>query len=45
LALTREMETRDAERAEALVQLARLRRVPVRALMKDLGIRPPAVRG
>jgi hypothetical protein len=45
LALTHEVETRDAERAAALAQLAKMRRVPVRALMKNLGIRAAPVRG
>jgi len=45
LDLTYEVETRDAERAAALVQLAKVRRVPVRTLMNALGIRPAPVRG
>jgi hypothetical protein len=45
LKLTHEVETRDADRAAALVELAELRRVPVRMLMKDLGIRAAPVRG
>jgi hypothetical protein len=40
LQLTHEAETQDADRAAALMELATLRRVPVRALMKQLGIRP-----
>jgi hypothetical protein len=45
LALTHEVETRDADRAAALVRLAKARRVPVRTLIKTLGIRPAPVRG
>jgi hypothetical protein len=45
LQLTHEMESRDAERAEALWELARFRRVPVRLLMKQLGIKTPPVDG
>jgi hypothetical protein len=45
LALTHEIETRDTERAAALVQLAKARRVPVRTLMKELGIQAGPVRG
>jgi hypothetical protein len=45
LELTHEAESRDADRAAALVELAKLRRVPVRVLMKQLGIKPPAIHG
>lgn len=45
LGLTHDVETRDAERAAALAQLAKVRRVPVRTLMKTLGIRAAPVRG
>jgi len=38
LKLTHEAETRDAERAAALLELAKLRHVPVRVLIKQLGI-------
>jgi hypothetical protein len=43
LRLTDEVEKRQAERLEALVELARLRDVPLRELMQTLGIKPPAV--
>jgi hypothetical protein len=39
------IEARDAERAAELVELARIRRVPLRALMKQMGIKAPPVRG
>ncbi|HJZ89396.1 MAG TPA: hypothetical protein VKE40_00895 [Gemmataceae bacterium] len=45
LKLTHEVETRDAERAAALVELAKLRRVPVRALMRQMGIKAALPRG
>src|SRR5207244_2931667 len=45
LKLTHEIESRDAERAAALVDLAKLRRLPVRVLMKQLGIEAPPIRG
>jgi hypothetical protein len=38
LKLTHEMESRDAQRAAALVELAKLRRVPLRILMSQMGI-------
>lgn len=45
LALTHEAENRDADRAAALLALAKLRRLPVRALMKGMGIQAPAIHG
>ena len=45
LDLAREAEARDADRAAALLDLAKLRRVPLRALMKQLGIRPRPIHG
>jgi hypothetical protein len=45
LELTREAENRDADRAAALLELAKLRRVPLRILMKQMGIEPPPVHG
>jgi hypothetical protein len=45
LRLTHEAETCDAERAAALLKLSKLRRVPVRTLMKQMGIRTPAIHG
>jgi hypothetical protein len=43
LKLTHELESRDAERAAALLELANLRQIPVRLLMKQMGIKatPP----
>jgi len=43
--LTHEAETRDAERAADLLELAKLRHIPVRVLMKQMGIKPTAVHG
>ncbi|MCI0739976.1 MAG: hypothetical protein L0Y72_13105 [Gemmataceae bacterium] len=45
LRLTHDAESRDAERASALLVLAKLRRVPVRSLMKEMGIKPPPING
>lgn len=45
LGLTREAETQDADRAAALLELAKLRRMPVRALIKQMGIQAPPVNG
>jgi hypothetical protein len=45
LKLANDVETRDAERAEALLELAQLRRVPVRVLMKEMGIKAAPVHG
>lgn len=42
LQLTDDIETSDAQRMHYLTELARLRGVSLTALMKDLGIRPPA---
>jgi DNA-binding CsgD family transcriptional regulator len=43
LRLTHDIESRDAERAQALWELAQLRGISVRALMKQLGIKAPPV--
>jgi hypothetical protein len=40
LRLTEQMEKYDAERVGFLAELARLRKTTLRALMKDLGIKP-----
>jgi hypothetical protein len=45
LALTSEAENLDADRAAALLELAKLRRLPVRALMKQMGIQAPPIHG
>ena len=45
LKLTREVESRDAERAAALLELAKLRRVPIRMLMKQMGIKAAPLDG
>jgi hypothetical protein len=45
LKLTHEFESRDAERAAALLELAKLRRVPIRLLMKRMGIKAAPVHG
>jgi hypothetical protein len=45
LELTHEAETLDADRAAALLELAKLRRMPVRMLMKQMGIQTPAIHG
>jgi hypothetical protein len=45
LKLTHQVETLDAERAAALLELAKLRRVPVRLLMKHLGIKAAPLHG
>jgi hypothetical protein len=45
LKLTREAESRDADRAAALLELAKARSVPLRILMKQMGIEPPPVHG
>lgn len=42
LSLGDEIELRDAKRVEYLAELAQLRHIPLRMLMKQLGIRPPA---
>ncbi len=45
LQLTSEAESRDADRAAALLELAKVRRAPLRVLMKQMGIEPPPVHG
>ena len=45
LELTRAAESLDADRAAALLDLAKLRRVPLRLLMKQMGIKPQPVHG
>ena len=45
LQLTLEVETLDAERAAALVELARLQRVPLRKLMQQMGIKAAPIHG
>ncbi len=45
LKLTHIAESQDADRAAALLELAKLRQVSVRALMKQLGIQIPAIHG
>jgi len=45
LQLTHEVESRDAARAAALLELAKLRRVPIRVLMKQMGIKAAAIDG
>jgi hypothetical protein len=45
LKLTHEMESRDADRAAALLELAGVRRVPIRFLMKQMGIKAAPVHG
>jgi predicted DNA-binding transcriptional regulator YafY len=45
LKLTHEFENRDADRAAALLDLATLRRVPIRLLMKQMGIKAAPVHG
>ena len=42
LGLVDEIELRDAKRVEYLAELAQLRNISLRMLMKQLGIRPPA---
>jgi hypothetical protein len=42
LQLTHEAESRDADRAAALLELSKIRRVPLRVLMKQMGIGTPA---
>jgi hypothetical protein len=39
LKLTHEFESRDADRAAALLELANLRGIPIRLLMKQMGIK------
>jgi FixJ family two-component response regulator len=45
LQLTHQAESRDADRAVALLELSKLRRVPLRLLMKQMGIGTPARHG
>ena len=45
LDLTRLAESRDADRAAALVELSKLRRIPLRTLMKQMGIKALPVNG
>jgi hypothetical protein len=45
LKLTHEFESRDADRAEALLELANVRRIPIRLLMKQMGIKAAPVNG
>jgi hypothetical protein len=45
LDLTHKAESQDADRAAALLKLAKLRHVPVRVLMKQMGITTPAIHG
>jgi hypothetical protein len=45
LKLTHEFESRDADRAAALLELANLRRIPIRLLMKQMGIKAAPVNG
>jgi hypothetical protein len=42
LSLTDQVEMLDAKRVEYLVELARIRKVPLTVLMDELGIQPPA---
>ena len=45
LHLTKVAESQDADRTAALWELAKLRRLPVRELMRQLGIQTPAIHG
>jgi hypothetical protein len=45
LKLTHESESRDADRAAALLELANLRRIPIRLLMKKTGIKAAPLNG
>jgi hypothetical protein len=45
LRLTHEFESRDADRAAALLELANLRRIPIRLLMKQMGIKAAPLDG
>ncbi len=45
LKLTHEFESRDADRAAALLELANLRPIPIRLLMKQMGIKAAPVNG
>lgn len=45
LKLTHQLESRDADRAAALLDLANLRRIPIRLLMKQMGIKAAPLNG
>jgi hypothetical protein len=45
LSITDVAETLDAERALALAELAKLRKIPIRVLMAEMGIKAPAIHG
>jgi hypothetical protein len=45
LQITHEAESQDGDRAAALLELASLRRLPVRTVMKQMGIKTPPIRG
>lgn len=45
LELTHQAESRDADRAAALLELSTLRRIPMRVLMKRMGIQAPRTDG
>src|SRR5262245_55425925 len=45
LKLTHQSESQDADRAAALLELSRIRGVPVRTLMRQMGIRTPVIHG
>jgi len=45
LELTHELESRDADRAAALLELANLRKIPIRLLMKQMGIKAAPLNG
>jgi hypothetical protein len=45
LKLTHEFESRDADRAAALLELANLRGIPIRVLMKQMGIKAAPLNG
>jgi hypothetical protein len=45
LQLTHQAESQDADRAAALLELSKIRCVPLRTLMKQMGIRTPALHG
>jgi len=43
LQITNIAESLDADRAAALAELAKLRGVPIRVLMEEMGIKPPPI--
>lgn len=45
LELTHEAESQDADRAAALLELAKLRQMPLRTLMKQMGIQASPIHG